>query len=304
MGKFWFSILGALVIILVVSCEIVRAIPVLVQPGLHGNTCSNTQQSQNSIPSHRSNSNYAGLEKHELPTRPQRNRFEEDKGKRSCGARKQKRVRKKKNIGGSGGSLVDEDNHKEPRPDGKDRINRGNVDVRTERVDDVPLLLAMMVKMGLQQVLDNHIPARWTQRDLSWGWTALIWLAYILSEGDHRKVVMRDFVIGMKHTLSELTGQTIDELDFTDDRLTVLLRYLGNEDYWKGIEQELTENTIEVFDLEKDTIRCDATTVSGYHEAVAGGVFQYGNSKDDPNRAQGPPGDADRYGCGGRQPGG
>ncbi|MHC4230939.1 MAG: IS1634 family transposase [Planctomycetota bacterium] len=26
--------------------------------------------------------------------------------------------------------------------------------------------------------------------------------------------------------------------------------------------------------------------MSGYHEAVAGGVFQYGNSKDDPNRAQ------------------
>jgi transposase len=146
--------------------------------------------------------------------------------------------------------------------------------------------MAMMVRMGLQQVLDNHMPTRWTQRDLSWGWTALIWLAYILSEGDHRKVAMRDFVIGMKHTLSELTGQTIDELDFTDDRLTVLLRYLGKETYWKEIERELSENTIEVFDLEKDTIRCDATTVSGYHEAVAGGVFQYGNSKDDPNRAQ------------------
>jgi transposase len=140
--------------------------------------------------------------------------------------------------------------------------------------------------MGLQQVLDNHIPARWTQRDLSWGWTTLIWLAYILSEGDHRKVAMRDFVIGMKQTFSELTGQTIDELDFTDDRLTVLLGYLRNETYWKGIEQELSENTIEVFDLEKDTIRCDATTVSGYHEAVEGGVFQYGNSKDDPNRPQ------------------
>ncbi len=286
MGKLWVSILGAFVLILVVNCNIVRAGPALVHPGLHGNMCSNTQQSQNSIPSHRSNSNYAGLEKQELPTRPQRNRFEEDKGKRSCGARKQKRASKKKNIGGSGGRLVDEENPKDPQPDGKDRINRGNVHTRTERVDDVPLLLAMMVKMGLQQVLDNHIPTRWTQRDLSWGWTALIWLAYILSEGDHRKVVVRDFVRGMKHTLNELTGQRIDELDFTDDRLTVLLRYLKNEDYWKGIEQELTENTIEVFDLEKETIRCDATTVSGYHETVAEGVFQYGNSKDDPNRAQ------------------
>jgi transposase len=274
MGKLWVSIFGAFAVILVVNCTVVRAGPALVQPGLHGNMCSNAQQNQNSIPSHQSNSNYAGREEHELPTRPQRNRFEEDKGKRSCGARKQKRARKK-NIGGSGGRLVDAENPKEPRPDGKDRINRGKVDATTERVDDVPLLLAMMVNMGLQQVLDNHIPTRWTQRDLSWGWTALIWLAYILSEGDHRKVAMRDFVRGMKHTVGEWTGQTIDELDFTDDRLTVLLRYLRNETYWNEIERELSENTIEVFDLEKETIRCDATTVSGY-----------GNSKDDPNRAQ------------------
>jgi transposase len=259
-----------------------------VQSGLHGNTCSNTQQNQNSIPSRSSNGNYVARERHNLPTRPERNRFEEDKGKRACGVRKQKRSRKKKkkDRGVSCGSLVDEENHTDQRPAGKERSSRGIVNVTTERVDDVPLLVAMMVRMGLPQVLDNHIPTRWTQRDLSWGWTALIWLAYILSEGDHRKVVMRDFVRGMKHTLREVTGQTVDELDFTDDRLAVLLRYLSNEDYWQGIEQELTENTIEVFDLEKETIRCDATTVSGYHEAVAGGVFQYGNSKDDPNRAQ------------------
>ncbi len=33
-------------------------------------------------------------------------------------------------------------------------------------------------------------------------------------------------------------------------------------------------------------VRCDATTVSGYHEAVEGGMFQFGHSKDDPNLPQ------------------
>ena len=50
----------------------------------------------------------------------------------------------------------------------------------TERVDDVALLIGQMVKMGLPEVLDRHIPRHWTQRGLSWGWTAVIWLAALI----------------------------------------------------------------------------------------------------------------------------
>ncbi|MCP3946332.1 hypothetical protein, partial [Herbaspirillum sp.] len=53
--------------------------------------------------------------------------------------------------------------------------------IRIERADDVPLLLAVMMRMKLHEVLDNHIPVHWKQRDLSWGLTCIIWLAYILS---------------------------------------------------------------------------------------------------------------------------
>ena len=42
----------------------------------------------------------------------------------------------------------------------------------TERGDDVALLIGQMVKMGLVEVLDRHIPRHWTQRGISWGWTA------------------------------------------------------------------------------------------------------------------------------------
>ena len=62
--------------------------------------------------------------------------------------------------------------------------SRKELQILSERVDDIVLLIGVMSRMGLPQVLDNHIPVHWKQRELSWGWTAVIWLAYILSEGD------------------------------------------------------------------------------------------------------------------------
>jgi hypothetical protein len=47
----------------------------------------------------------------------------------------------------------------------------------TERVADVALRIGQMVKRGLPEVLDRPIPRHWTQRGLSWGWTAVMWLA-------------------------------------------------------------------------------------------------------------------------------
>jgi transposase len=114
----------------------------------------------------------------------------------------------------------------------------------------------------------------------------VIWLAYILSEGDHRKVVVRQYVKNLQQTLSEVTGQSVSELDFTDDRLGILLKHLSTPSYWELIEAELNRHSIRVYDLATDVVRCDATTVSGYHEVEEGGLFQFGHSKDDPSLPQ------------------
>jgi transposase len=156
----------------------------------------------------------------------------------------------------------------------------------TERVDDVALLIGHMVKMGFVEVLDRHIPRHWQQRELSWGWTAVIWLAYILSEGDHRKVSVEAYIQGMQHTLSRLSGQVITPLDFSDDRLSHLLQHLSKPTYWHEIERELNARSLEVYALSQDVIRCDATTVSSTHEVSDGGLVQFGHSKDDPSRPQ------------------
>src|SRR5712691_2229838 len=165
-------------------------------------------------------------------------------------------------------------------------LGQSELVIITERVDDVALLIGQMVKMGLPEVLDRHIPRHWTQRGLSWGWTAVIGLAYILTEGDHRKVSVETYLKGMHHTLSHLTAQVIEPLDFSDDRLSHLLAHLSKPTYWHQIERDLHARSIEVYALSQDVIRCDATTVSGTHEVTAGGLVQFGHSKDDPTRPQ------------------
>jgi transposase len=167
-----------------------------------------------------------------------------------------------------------------------ERVGKSELVIITERVDDVAFLIGQMVKMGLPEVLDRHIPRHWTQRGISWGWTAVIWLAYIVTEGDHRKVSVETYLKGMQHTLSHLTAQVIEPLDFSDDRLSHLLKHLSKPTYWHQIERDLNERSIELYDLSQDVIRCDATTVSGDHEVTEGGLLQFGHSKDDPTRPQ------------------
>jgi transposase len=165
-------------------------------------------------------------------------------------------------------------------------VGKTELVIITERVDDVALLLGQMMKMGLPEILDNHLPKHWKQRGLSWGWTAVIWLAYILTEGDHRKVAVETSVTGMTHTLSQGSGHTIRALDFRDDRLAHLLSHLSKATYWHPLEQAFNERSMTVHDLPTEVIRCDATTVSGSHDVVEGGLVQFGHSKDDPNRPQ------------------
>ena len=59
-------------------------------------------------------------------------------------------------------------------PQAAEFLGQNELVIITEQVDDVAFLIGQMVKMGLPEVLDRHIPHHWTQRGLSWGWTAVI----------------------------------------------------------------------------------------------------------------------------------
>src|SRR5437868_5060598 len=161
-----------------------------------------------------------------------------------------------------------------------------DMQITTERIDDFVVLLALMQQMDLPAILDRHLPRHWLQQGLSWGWTATIWLAHIVSQGDHRKLTVRDWVRQAHSTLEQVTGLDIRETDFTDDRLTIVLRHLSDEPQWQAIEQELGQHLMRVYELEEQPIRVDATTVSGYRDGGEESLWQFGHSKDDPTLRQ------------------
>ena len=56
--------------------------------------------------------------------------------------------------------------------------------VTSERVDDIPVLLAQLERMRVQDLLDQHFPTHGNWKGLSLGWCAVVWLSYILSQAD------------------------------------------------------------------------------------------------------------------------
>ena len=158
--------------------------------------------------------------------------------------------------------------------------------ITTERIDDFVVLLSLMQQMDLPAILDRHLPRHWLQQGLSWGWIVSIWLAHIVSQGDHRKLTVRDWVRQAHRTLEQVTGLDIRETDFTDDRLTIVLRHLSDAARWQAIEQELGQHLVRVYELEEQPIRVDATTVSGYRNGGEDSLWQFGYSKDDPTLRQ------------------
>lgn len=141
-----------------------------------------------------------------------------------------------------------------------------------------------MVQMGLVEVIDRHIVTHGNCRDLSWGWTLVIWLTSSVSTGNHQKLPVREWVSKRLESLSKLSGQAISELDFTDDRLSLLLAHLSGPDIWSAIERDVSTTCIEVYNLDGTTARVDATTLSGHHGA--GFLFRFGNSKGDSSLRQ------------------
>lgn len=149
-----------------------------------------------------------------------------------------------------------------------------------ERVNDVPLLLGFLIKLNLPQVLDRHLPAHPLHQGLSNGWLITVWIAYILSRADHRKAPVQVWAEELHHTLETLIGQTIRPVDFSDDRLTLLLKRLSSTAAWEALEADLWHTHCDVYALPVDRVRLDATTTCGYHTITDDGLMQLGHSKD------------------------
>lgn len=148
------------------------------------------------------------------------------------------------------------------------------MNIITERIDDFPLLLEVMKRLGLADIIDHHLRRHGLHQGLSWGWIATIWLAHILTQSNPRKQPVQGWVRQAHETIERISGMKVNELDFTDDRLTLLLRRLSQMEAWQGIETELGRSIMRVYELKAERVRLDATTVSGYHTSGEETLFQ------------------------------
>lgn len=152
--------------------------------------------------------------------------------------------------------------------------------VTTERVDDIPVLLSQAKKMGIPDLLDGHFPAHGNWEGTSLGWTMAVWLAHILSEGDHRLNQVQSWAAKRLHTLQMGTGQPVRALEWSDDRLGIGLDELSDDEKWRAFECDLNRRTVRVYNLKQSRVRVDSTTASGYWTVTEDGRFQFGHSKD------------------------
>jgi len=148
-----------------------------------------------------------------------------------------------------------------------------------ERVDDIPVLLAQQERMGIQPLLDKYFPTHGNWQGISLGWVTVIWLAQILSQGDHRLNHVQPWVEQRLETLSRSTGQAIRALDFSDDRLGEVVEALNDPEQWEAFEGALNGRLLRVYDLNPERVRHDGTTASGYWTITPDGLFQLGHSK-------------------------
>jgi transposase len=155
--------------------------------------------------------------------------------------------------------------------------------LQIERIDDVPLLLAHLKRMQVAALLDQHFPTHgnWAG-DLTFGEVACVWLAYLVSTGDHRLNQLQDWAAHHLEMLGACLSKPVRPQDFHDDRLADMLDALQDPFDWAAFEQDLNTGLVRVYDLPTQTVRVDTTTASTYAtlEDAGDGLFQFGHSKD------------------------
>jgi len=153
-----------------------------------------------------------------------------------------------------------------------------NIKATHEQVADIPVIIAHLKRMRVAELLDKHFPTNGNWTGLSLGWVTVVWLTFIISEGDHRLSHLEPWVREHQRTLRRCLGRKVVLRDCTDDRLATVLDYLSVGERWVEFECELNQSVIRVYDLKGRIARVDTTTTSAFVSTE--GMFQFGHSKD------------------------
>jgi transposase len=157
-----------------------------------------------------------------------------------------------------------------------------------EPVDDVPVIVAWLLAMRLDVLVDSILPrphGNW--KGLTYGQVTVIWLAHILSQADHRLCPVEEWVGKRLEVLRGCTGWLVTAQDLSDDRLEIVLDLLGDEESrpWEALDREMGRHLIQAYRLPTDTARIDTTSFSVYHgengpDGEPYSLLRFGKSKD------------------------
>ena len=155
---------------------------------------------------------------------------------------------------------------------------------KVERVDEIPVVFHVLIKMGVAERIDRFWPTHGNWKGLSYGQLAVLFITYMIHSLNHRLSGMEAWVAKRQHLLEQLTGWKLTPKDATDDRLGLLTQVLGS-----GPEQQVAyqveqgKDLIQAYELPTEFARYDTTSFNVYHasdELEADGVLAFGHSKD------------------------
>jgi transposase len=154
-----------------------------------------------------------------------------------------------------------------------------------EVVADVPLLVGLLQQLRVAETLEETLGTHGNTtvyNALPNGLACVVWLTFLLAEGNHRKYHVADWVAEHQGVLARLLRvPVVPATDFSDDRLSTLLARLADPVAWARTEAAVLGRQLEVYALpEPGPIRLDSTTEYGFHAPQPGGVMQLGHSKD------------------------
>ena len=157
-------------------------------------------------------------------------------------------------------------------------------DFQSIRVDEIPLLYSIVRELGISEAINGIKKAHGNWVGTSIGDLIEFWLCYILSECDHRLSSVEDWSEARIELLQAMSGQKgVSSYDFSDDKLGLLLDYLGDAGLWGEVEKMINAKSLSIYRFEElgslSTFRLDAAPMQSHGKVEEGGLLQYGYSK-------------------------
>jgi transposase len=156
-----------------------------------------------------------------------------------------------------------------------------NFTIKSEQINDLPLLLGLIEELGVRRVIDAQIRPHGNWEGIRVGTAVSVWLCHLLMERDHRVVSVREWAADRLQTLQDLLGQPLRETDLSDDRLAKVLTMVSAPADQAAMDTALAQDWLQVYALPREVVRLDSTSVSVYHDdRPPESLLQRGHSKD------------------------